>query len=173
MYSQFLQSSHLHKSEQITPYRKHSQYFFWHPDRLQLQPLKCLLELSLRPSVYSRSIKTDFPWVKTSTSSLSTGYLILLLKANGFLIKIYSLAWSLLASCSFKLEQQLHLHPPPQYLLFLKHSQYNFKHPEFEQLQGLWASVSSYITGDNNTIWLFSSIFVNIYLAISAFWIVD
>ena len=156
----------------MTPYRKHSQYFFWQPERLQLHPLKCLLAVSLQPSdsVPFRSFKTVLPWVRTSVSSLSIGCYILLLNAWGFLIKIYSLAWSLLDSCSFEFEQQLHLHPPPQYLLFLKHSQYNFKHPELVQLHGFGASIYFKTTVSAK---LFSSILVNIYLAISAFWIVD
>lgn len=135
----------------MTPCRKHSQYFFWHPDFLQLQPLKCLLAtyLQLSDSDPIKSFNTDLPWVSTSASSLSMGCCILLLKAKGFLINIDSLAKSLFASCSFKLEQQLHLHPPPQYLLFLKHSQYNFKHPELLQLQGFGASISNKTSGSH------------------------
>ena len=64
---------------------------------------------------------------------------ILGLKANGFLIRIYSLAINLSCSCSSTLLQQLHAHADPQYLLLAKHSQYSFKHLDLLQLQGLWA----------------------------------
>jgi hypothetical protein len=60
---------------------------------------------------------------------------ILGLNAKGFLIRMDSFAFSLFASCSDVLLQQLHAHYAPQYLLFAKHSQYSFKHMDLLQLQ--------------------------------------
>lgn len=63
------------------------------------------------------------------------------LNAKGFLISIYSLAFSLSSSCSWWLLQPLQTHDGPQNLLLAKHSQYNFKHFDFLQLQAFPGSL--------------------------------
>ena len=144
---QFLHPSHLQRSEHITPCWKHSQYFFWHPDLLQLHPLKCLFGsfFSFSSAVFLgaflfslMSCNTILLYWMVSNSETEASLVLfsnLLLKANGFLISICSMAWCRLSSWCFELLQQEHLQCPLQYLLFLKHSQYNFKHPELVQLQ--------------------------------------
>ena len=68
---------------------------------------------------------------------------ILGLNARGFLIKIYSFAYNLSSSCSARLLHPIHTQLGPQNLLLAKHSQYNFKHFDFLQLQGFPTSLDT------------------------------
>lgn len=150
--SLFLHSSHLHRSVQLTPDWKHSQYFFWQKDFLQLQPLKCLFSLSptantpkLEGFVETLRSTSLYSWMLILSSLISflkrefssREVSIFGLKAKGFLMRICSLACKRSSSCEATLLQPLQAQLAPQNLLFAKHSQYNFKHLDFLQLQDL------------------------------------
>jgi len=59
------------------------------------------------------------------------------LNAIGFLNKICDLARALTVSCYWRLLQHTHAQADPHSLPLAKHSQYNFKHFDLRQLQGL------------------------------------
>lgn len=151
---QFLQPSHLQSSEHANPCSKHSQYFFKQPDFVQLQPLKCLLGSAMSISfwllVYYSTILL-WAMVSSSDKQLSLRQLRAFfdLNANGFLTSICSMAFKRLTSALELLLQHEHRQCSEQYRLFLKHSQYSFKHPEFVQLHNLGYS-SSAVWGDTN-----------------------
>lgn len=116
----FLHFSHLQTAEQETPFKKHSQYFFLHPDILQLHPL---VQVNL-----------------------------LCLKASGFL-SMASLMALTLRTLVLLLLHFLHLQCLVHCRLLAKHSQYNFKHLVFEQLQPVRGKVDCGRSSDIETSW--------------------
>lgn len=117
-----------------------------------MQPLKCLFSLSptakipkseglveqlKSTSLYSYKLICSMLICFLNKEFSSKDVSIFGLNANGFLIKIYSFAWSLSSSCSTTLLQPLQAQLPPQNLLFAKHSQYSLRHLDFLQLHVL------------------------------------
>ena len=72
---EFLQSSHLHKSEHPMPRLKHSQYFFKQLDFLQLQPFLCTAAILLLLLEVLRSLRLKASGSRSKMLSI-TSFLI-------------------------------------------------------------------------------------------------
>ena len=136
---EFLQSRQTHLAGlQRTPIWKHSQYFFWQPDLLHLQPVMWYAGPDFLLSEGFLSL--FFVWELACFYSFGRStFETFCLKACGFLFLMFFLDSFIRDILHSRLWQLLQRHFSSQKRPAVKHSQYIFKHLLLEHLQTRFA----------------------------------